>query len=75
MGAAFLLTVALFLAATVGMGFPMSMTLERAFPSNHGVDLSELRARDNLRRGRMLQSSNGVVDFSVAGTFDPYQVG
>lgn len=53
-----------------------TLTLERAFPTNHGVELSQLRARDLLRHRRMLQqSSNGVVDFSVEGTFDPFQVG
>ncbi|KAI9076240.1 hypothetical protein K1719_041813 [Acacia pycnantha] len=75
MAAAFLFTVALLLAATVALGFPASLTLERAFPSNHGVELSQLRARDGLRHRRMLQSSHGVVDFPVSGTFDPFQVG
>lgn len=77
--AAILIAVAILSAAAAAVaaisGFPASLTLERAFPSNHGVELSRLRARDSLRHQRMLQSSNGVVDFSVAGTFDPFQVG
>ena len=73
MGAAFVISVLMF-AALAG-GSPASLTLERAFPTNHGVELSQLRARDALRHRRMLQSSNGVVDFSVQGTFDPFQVG
>ncbi|KAG5140829.1 hypothetical protein JHK84_034597 [Glycine max] len=71
--AAFVISVAL-LAAVAG-GSPATLTLERAFPTNHGVELSQLRARDELRHRRMLQSSSGVVDFSVQGTFDPFQVG
>ncbi|KAG4972228.1 hypothetical protein JHK85_038649 [Glycine max] len=61
--------------AALAGGSPASLTLERAFPTNHTVELSQLRARDALRHRRMLQSSNGVVDFSVQGTFDPFQVG
>jgi hypothetical protein len=46
--------------------------LERAFPMNHGMDLDQLRARDTLRHGRLLKSSNGVVDFfHVYGTTFP----
>ncbi|XP_061345392.1 aspartic proteinase 36 [Gastrolobium bilobum] len=76
MAAAFFFSVALLLAAAaVVSGSPATLTLERAFPSNHGVELSQLRARDMLRHRRMLQSSNGVVDFPVQGTFDPFQVG
>ncbi|XP_057457112.1 aspartic proteinase 36 [Lotus japonicus] len=73
----FLVSVALsLLAAAVVSGSPATLTLERAFPTNHGVELSHLRARDMFRHRRMLsESSNGVVDFSVQGTFDPYQVG
>lgn len=56
------------------------LPLERAFPtSNGGVELSQLKARDRVRHGRMLQQqqsfSNGVVDFSVEGTYDPFLVG
>ncbi|RDX97923.1 Aspartic proteinase-like protein 2 [Mucuna pruriens] len=74
--ATFVISVALLAAAAaVVCGSPATLTLERAFPTNHGVELSQLRARDALRHRRMLQSSNGVVDFSVQGTFDPFQVG
>ncbi|ESW22121.1 hypothetical protein PHAVU_005G129000 [Phaseolus vulgaris] len=75
--AAFTISAALLLvvAAEVAAGSPASLTLERAFPTNHGVELSQLRARDALRHRRILQSSNGVVDLSVQGTYDPFQVG
>lgn len=59
-------------------GFPAMMTLERAFPIDHRVhELSQLRARDRIRHGRMLQSSNGggVIDFPIGGTFNPFLVG
>ncbi|XP_027345943.1 aspartic proteinase-like protein 2 [Abrus precatorius] len=69
---AFLFSVVLLSSA---VGSPVTLTLERAFPSNHGVELSQLRARDILRHHRMLQSTNYVVDFPVKGTFDPTQVG
>ncbi|KAL8146421.1 hypothetical protein AgCh_004239 [Apium graveolens] len=64
-------------------GFPATLRLERAFPTSHGVELSQLRARDAARHPRILQesssssslSSGGVVDFPVEGTYDPYRVG
>ncbi|KAK9912904.1 hypothetical protein M0R45_036737 [Rubus argutus] len=59
-------------AAVVLCSFPATLTLERAFPSNHKVQMSQLRARDRVRHGRML---SGVVDFPVGGTFNPYLVG
>lgn len=59
-------------AAVVLCSFPATLTLERAFPTNHKVQLSQLRARDRVRHGRML---SGVVDFPVGGTFNPYLVG
>ncbi|KAK7262223.1 hypothetical protein RJT34_29786 [Clitoria ternatea] len=74
MGTAFLFSVLILSAAAVAAS-PLALTLERAFPSNHGVDLAQLRARDNLRHRRMLQSTNYVVDFPVKGTFDPTEVG
>ncbi|KAK9279856.1 hypothetical protein L1049_013538 [Liquidambar formosana] len=37
--------------------------------------MSQLRARDRVRHGRMLQTAGGVVDFPVEGTYDPYLVG
>lgn len=75
-GTGILVAVALLQAALVLGGFPATLKLERGFPMVHQVELSELRARDMARHGRMLQSSsNGVVDFPVDGTFDPYLVG
>lgn len=67
--------VLLIQAATVLCGFPATLTLERAFPTNHGVEMAQLRGRDRARHGRMLQSSGGVVDFPVAGTYNPFLVG
>ena len=62
--------------AVVLCGFPATtMTLERAFPTNHGVHINQLRARDTIRHGRMLQSSDAVIDFPVGGTVNPYLVG
>lgn len=59
------------------------LTLERAFPLDESVELSELRGRDRVRHARILlgggggrQSSvGGVVDFPVQGSSDPYLVG
>lgn len=64
-------------AAVVLCGFPATLTLERAFPVNHRIELSQLRDRDSLRHRRILQQSSpgGVVDFPVEGTYDPYRVG
>ncbi|XP_062114895.1 aspartic proteinase 36-like [Humulus lupulus] len=71
-----LIAATLLQAAAVLYGFPATMTLERAFPTNHRVQLSQLRARDSIRHGRILQSADGAfVDFPVAGTFNPYLVG
>lgn len=62
-------------AAVVGGG-QMGFSLERAFPTSHGVELSQLRERDRVRHGRMLQNfPGGVVDFPVEGTYDPFAVG
>ncbi|KVI09304.1 Aspartic peptidase [Cynara cardunculus var. scolymus] len=65
-------------AAVVLCGFPATLTLERAFPVNHRIELSQLRDRDSLRHRRILQQQSppgGVVDFPVEGTYDPYRVG
>ncbi|XP_020883870.1 aspartic proteinase-like protein 2 isoform X1 [Arabidopsis lyrata subsp. lyrata] len=57
------------------------LPLQRAFPLDEPVELSELRARDRVRHARILlgggrQSSvGGVVDFPVQGSSDPYLVG
>ncbi|KAG2674537.1 hypothetical protein I3843_13G126100 [Carya illinoinensis] len=74
--AGILIAVALLPAALVVCGFPATLKLERAFPVGQRIELSELRARDMARHGRMLQSSSdGVIDFTVQGTYDPYIVG
>ncbi|XP_062172479.1 aspartic proteinase 36 [Alnus glutinosa] len=75
--AGILIAVALLPAALVLCGFPATLNLERAFPVGQRVELSHLRARDMARHGRMLQSSspNGVIDFPVEGTYDPFHVG
>ncbi|KAM6570806.1 hypothetical protein CsatB_018791 [Cannabis sativa] len=71
-----LIAATLLQAAAVLYGFPATMNLERAFPTNHRVELSQLRARDRLRHGRLLQSTGeSFVDFPVAGTFNPFLVG
>ncbi|KAF7805662.1 aspartic proteinase-like protein 2 [Senna tora] len=56
---------------------PVSLTLERAFPtSNNGMKLRGLRALDNARHRRLLnQFSNPDADFPLAGTYDPYVIG
>jgi hypothetical protein len=65
-------TAAILTAATVTSASPLTLTLERAFPTNHGMDLDQLRARDMLRHGRLLRSSSGAVDFfHVSGTIIP----
>uniref|UniRef100_A0A2P2LM60 Aspartic proteinase-like protein 2 isoform X1 n=1 Tax=Rhizophora mucronata TaxID=61149 RepID=A0A2P2LM60_RHIMU len=50
--------------------------LERNFPLSQRVDLDQLRARDRVRHARLLQGFvGGVIDFSVAGTSDPFLSG
>ncbi|KAK4760575.1 hypothetical protein SAY87_005468 [Trapa incisa] len=56
-------------------GFPATLTLERGFPLDHRVELARLVHRDRVRHGRFLQSSGGVIDYQVQGTFDPFEVG
>ncbi|KAL8496476.1 hypothetical protein ACS0TY_020258 [Phlomoides rotata] len=71
-----LTAVALLLTAVVvgGEGKSLMLTLERA--SHEGVGVSQLRDRDRVRHGRLLQQQPvGVVDFQVEGTYDPYLVG
>ncbi|KAI3705486.1 hypothetical protein L1987_75724 [Smallanthus sonchifolius] len=64
-------------AAVVVCDFPATLTLERAFPANHRIELNELRVRDSFRHRRILQqqSSPVGVEFPVEGTYDPYRVG
>ena len=71
-----LVAMAVVFRATEAAGdFPATMQLERAFPLSHRVEASELVSRDKLRHARILQSSDGVVDFLVEGTFNPFLVG
>ncbi|XP_024023777.1 aspartic proteinase-like protein 2 [Morus notabilis] len=73
---AILIAGAVIFPVVVGEYFPATLTLERAFPASHRVEVSELVRRDRVRHGRILQtSSNGVVDFLVEGIFDPFVVG
>nr|CAD1841773.1 unnamed protein product [Ananas comosus var. bracteatus] len=66
-------------AAAGREGFPKRMRLERALP-RHGVALEHLKARDRARHSRMLLGSSspsveGVVDFPVEGSANPFTVG
>ncbi|KAL0436970.1 UNVERIFIED_CONTAM: Aspartic proteinase-like protein 2, partial [Sesamum radiatum] len=64
----------LLLVVVGGEGKSVTLTLERA--SHEGLELSQLRERDQIRHGRFLQQQPlGVVDFPVQGTYDPYLVG
>ncbi|KAL2328526.1 hypothetical protein Fmac_021953 [Flemingia macrophylla] len=72
MAAAFFFAAMLLAAVSAS---PVTLPLERAFPSNQRVELSQLRAWDSLRHRRMLQSTYYVVDFPVKGSFDPLQFG
>ncbi|GLT51286.1 hypothetical protein SLA2020_247060 [Shorea laevis] len=55
--------------------FPITLKLERSIPPSHQLELSQLRARDAARHGRLLQSAGGVVDLPVSGTYNPFLVG
>ncbi|KAB1204893.1 hypothetical protein CJ030_MR7G015273 [Morella rubra] len=48
---------------------PSVLPLERTFPLTRRVELDHLKARDRAMHARILQ---GVVDFSVEGSSDPY---
>ncbi|XP_031488793.1 aspartic proteinase 36-like [Nymphaea colorata] len=58
--------------AVADSAFPMTLTLQRAFPAGGGEELEAARARDMARHRRMLQN---VVDFPVGGSGDPFSVG
>lgn len=73
--AAAILIYCLLPAAVLSYGFPAALKLERGIPANHEMELSQLKARDKARHGRLLQSLGGVIDFPVDGTFDPFVVG
>ncbi|KAF5185257.1 Aspartyl protease apcb1 [Thalictrum thalictroides] len=72
----FLYTSLFFPVVFVYSSFPVTLTLERAFPANHKVQFEQLKVRDKVRRGRFLQSSGGgIVNFPVDGSPDPFTVG
>ncbi|GLU23776.1 hypothetical protein SLE2022_397540 [Rubroshorea leprosula] len=70
-----MLAALIFPTPMVLCGFPMTLTLEKSIPPSHQLELSQLRARDAARHGRLLQSVGGVVDFPVSGTYNPFLVG
>ncbi|XVE79342.1 hypothetical protein DITRI_Ditri14bG0050500 [Diplodiscus trichospermus] len=71
-----MVTILVLEAAVVMDGFPATLKLERRIPlASHELELSRLMERDRVRHGRLLQSSGGVVDFPVLGTYDPFLVG
>ncbi|GAU35368.1 hypothetical protein TSUD_57170 [Trifolium subterraneum] len=72
--AVILFTVTVLSAAAISSSH-VTLTLERAFPTNHGVELSYLKALDSFRHQRFLQSTNYVVDFPVKGSFDTSKAG
>ncbi|XP_044473965.1 aspartic proteinase 36-like isoform X6 [Mangifera indica] len=56
--------------------YSVVLPLERAFPVNHSLPLSQLRARDHARHPRILQGvTGGFVDFPVQGSSDPSLIG
>ncbi|KAE8721908.1 aspartyl protease family protein [Hibiscus syriacus] len=64
------------LSAALSVVLCVVIPLERAFPLNGSVELSQLVARDQLRHSRILQGlAGGVVDFSVQGSSDLYSAG
>ena len=53
--------------------FLATLSLERAFPLNHQIELSQLRDRDSLRHSRILNKyydPRGGVAFAILGTYD-----
>ncbi|KAJ9554720.1 hypothetical protein OSB04_009334 [Centaurea solstitialis] len=53
---------------------PAFLKLERVFPHDNMMELSELKDRDLIRHARIL-STEDYVDFPLEGTYDPYRVG
>ncbi|KAH9617018.1 hypothetical protein KSS87_009210 [Heliosperma pusillum] len=58
-----------------GASLPTILNLERAISLNDRVELSQLSARDRVRHGRLLQSTIGVVDYPLLGTYKSNRVG
>lgn len=67
-----LILAVLALLVQVSVVYSVVLPLERAFPLNQPVQLSQLRARDRVRHYRILQ---GVVEFPVQGSSDPFLIG
>ncbi|KAL9244567.1 hypothetical protein vseg_018334 [Gypsophila vaccaria] len=59
----------------LGGHFPKALALDRALPSTQRVPLSQLRARDRIRHGRLLGAVDGAVDFLLGGTYHSYRAG
>lgn len=75
-GAIIVAVVLLHAATTMVCGSDAVLKLERLIPPNHELGLTELRAFDSARHGRLLQSPvGGVVNFPVDGASDPFLVG
>nr|KAJ0224914.1 hypothetical protein LSAT_V11C100040930 [Lactuca sativa] len=74
-----LATVVLLQAVVVLSAFPATFTLEKAFPVNSRIELSELRKRDSLRHGRMMLqkdiSPRGIIEFAAEGSYDAHVAG
>jgi hypothetical protein len=51
------------------------MTLARAFPMTHRADMSQIKARDRSRHGRILRTTGSFIDFPVNGTYNPFIAG
>lgn len=73
--AGIVIAAVLFPVVVVVCSFPATLTLERGIPPSHQLELSHLIQRDSVRHRRILQAIDGVVSFSVMGTFNPYVVG
>jgi hypothetical protein len=75
-GVIIIAAVLLLAATTLACGSDAVLKLERLIPPNHELGLTELRAFDSARHGRLLQSPvGGVVNFPVDGASDPFLVG
>ncbi|KAK9192768.1 hypothetical protein WN944_003461 [Citrus x changshan-huyou] len=71
-----LILAVLALLVQVSVVYSVVLPLERAFPLNQPVQLSQLRARDRVRHSRILQGVvGGVVEFPVQGSSDPFLIG
>ncbi|KAK9676906.1 hypothetical protein RND81_11G109000 [Saponaria officinalis] len=58
-----------------GRYFPTTLTLKRTISLSDRVGLSQLRAHDRVRHGRLLQPINGVDYFPLSGTYNSFRAG